>query len=239
MTCETMARYLDLYLDHELAVQESAEVETHLAGCETCRRAATLETRFRGTVREALCSERAPRSLHDQVILRLRAEHMETRARWVPRLAWAAGLAALAAGVWLVVGSPINVPDPADRLVADHEAASGTEIYGDATRVASFLKERSPFATRIPIADREGFRLIGARIAKWDDTPAVVYLYDMNGKRVSVAQYPSSAAKSPSRLRVDDRSGYVVATYQDGDLVQTMVGDMPPSVVPSVIPASK
>ncbi len=238
MTCEAVARYLDLYLDRELAVEECGQVETHLAGCEGCRRAATIETRFRAALRDALCDEHAPRSLHEQVRVRLRSERVHTTPRWAPRMAVAAGVAFVAAGAWFAFGPTQDSIDPAQRLLADYEAASGSEVEGDAVRVASFLQERSPFRTRLPIAEREGLRLIGAQIKRWDDTPVVVYRYEMNGKRFLVAQYPSTAQAGESRLRIDDRPGYVVASYRDGDLAHTLIGDVPPSVVPSVIPAT-
>lgn len=238
MDCDTLTRYLDLYLDGELAVEERAEVESHLRGCTPCRDAAGAEARFRTAMQQTLLAVRAPRSLHEQVARRIR----DRRALAEPQprvfvLAYAASLLMVvgaAYGGWVAV---TRTADPADDAIAAHAALDGSEVFGDSKRVGEFLKVRAPFGFRVPIAERDGVRLVGARVTRLGSVPAIVYLYDVEGRQVSVAQYPT-AEGAAGNLKLDHRDGYMVATWRDGDLTHTVVGDVPDREVSRVIPAA-
>lgn len=239
MNCDALSRYLDLYLDGELAPEERVEIEVHLRSCPDCREAATSEARFRGRVRETLLQVRAPRSLHDQVARRLSSRRFETT--FYPVFAYAAGVLLLAGIGYGAMNLYVReVPDPLEGAVAVHAASSGTEVFGDATRIASFLKEKAPFQARIPFADREGLRLVGARVTTLGTRPAVVFQYDAGGRQVSVAQYPrgTEAGAGGAAPRLESRDGYLVASYPEQDLVQTVIGDMPEQEVQRFLPAS-
>ena len=227
---------MDLYLDGELAAEERAEVEAHFRDCEECRLVAAGEARFRASLRQALVTVRAPRSLHEQVARRIRdARHGSQPRTYV--LAYAAAVV-MVAGIGYAGVSMFSAgaQDPAGDAVAAHAARAGTEVYGDAQRVSRFLTDHAPFAFRGPIEDREGVRLVGARVTQLGNVPAIVYLYDLDdGKRLSVAQYPGAGAPVPA---LDHREGYVVASWSDGGLVQTVVGDIPDREVTRVVPAS-
>jgi hypothetical protein len=89
------------------------------------------------------------------------------------------------------------------------------------------------------VPDREGVRLLGARVTQLaSGTPAVVYLYDVGGRRITVAQYPLPDGEAPSGLRLNRKDGLTVATFPAGGLVQTLVGDVPEREVPNILPAS-
>ena len=237
MNCDVLTRYLDLYLDGELAVEERAEVEAHLRACEDCRGIASIEARLRAAVRHALGAVRAPRSLHDHVARRLRDHGRWSESQRTMVLAWAA-VALVVIGVGYAA-TMVVMPgrDPAADAVAAHVAATDSEVWGDRGHVTDFLLAHAPFAPRVPIEDREGVRLVGARVAQLGATPAVVYLYDVGGRRVSIAQYRSAEDQGPS-MTLDHREGYAVATWRDRDLTQTVVGDLPDHEVRQFIPAS-
>jgi len=151
---------------------------------------------------------------------------------------WLAHLVVAGAG-WWVVNQALPAPDPASRAVAAHAASSGTEVYGDAERVSTFLKEHAPFAAHVPVADREGVRLIGARVTELAaGTPAIVYLYDVGGRRITVAQYRAPEGGGPTGVHLDRQDGLTVATFPDGGLIHTLVGDVPEGDVSKIIPAS-
>jgi len=236
MNCDVLGRYLDLYLDGELALEERAEVEAHLRACEQCRQAATHEARFRAAVRHALLTVRAPRSLHEQVARRLRARASE-QPRFNMALAWAASIAVVV-GVGYGGVVILSSDDPLDDVVAVHAASSGSEVYGDMEHVNAFLRQHAPFTYRVPFVDRDGLRLVGARVTRVAALPAIVYLYDFKGRRISVAQYPLSDPAQPAGVRVDHRDGYTVATWRDSGLQQAVVGDAPDREVMQILPAA-
>jgi hypothetical protein len=176
----------------------------------------------------------------EYIVRRLREHRSPFRSTaWGAPLAYAATLLAVAGagyGVLDLTGAP---PDPTSSVVATHNAVTGNEVYGDVELVSTFLKEHAPFQTLVPIGDREGVRLIGARVTRLGGgTPAVVYLYDVGGRRMTVAQYPAPEGGAPSGLRLGRQNGLTVATFPEGGLVQTLVGDVPEREVPQIIPAS-
>jgi len=238
MDCDAIARYVDLYLDGELAIEERAEVEAHLKTCGPCRAAATMEARFRTGLRQALLGLRAPGSLRQQVSRLMRDSQESTRPRFALTLGYAGAVVVMAVVGYAVVAAMWRSDDPADSAVAAHVASSDTEVYGDVAHVAAFLGKHAPFTFRVPIQDRDGVRLVGARVTALRDTPAVVYLYDVGDRRVSVTQYPYRPDSQDPGLKVDRRSGYTVATYRDHELMHTVVGDLPEPDVSHIIPAS-
>jgi anti-sigma factor (TIGR02949 family) len=236
MECDAIGRYLDLYLDGELAAEERAEIETHLRDCGACREATGREARIRTSMRQALLSVRAPRSLHDQVARRLREGAWMEPQRTVVLSYAAVALLVVGVGYSATLFLPGRT-SPSDDAVAVHRQTTGTEVYGDRTQVAAFLRDHAPFPTRVPVADQDGLKLVGARVTKLGEVPAVLYLYEADGHRVSIAQYPTSNEGAPG-LVVDQRSGLMVATWRDRDLTQTVVGDLPEPEVRRFIPAS-
>jgi len=236
MDCETLSRYLDLYLDAELAEQERAEVEAHLRGCEPCRQAAAAEVRFRVGLREALQAARAPASLREQVARRVRAE-AHASSRWTTTLAVAAAILVIGVVGYGVVSTVAPPADPMGEVVAAHQSAVNSEVFGTSDRVLDFLNTHAPFAYRVPLPEGPDVRLVGARVSRVGLEPAVLYLYDVAGRRVTIAQYPQHPGErlEPS---LDRRAGYLVATYGEGGLAHTVVGDLPDREVRRFLPAS-
>lgn len=238
MECDSLSRYVDLFLDDELADAERTEVEQHLRRCEPCRDAVNRESRFRSSLQQAMRAVRAPNSLREQVTARIREGAVARTPRWVPTLAYAAGIAAVAALGYALVATTMSSPEPEQRVLAIHRESRDTEVLGDRGRVESFLRARAPFAFRLPIQESEGVRLVGARIARLDGVPAVVYLYDAGGRHFTVAQYPAPSGWRPGPARVGHRDGFTVATYGDSGLVQTVVGDLPEREFSRIVPAA-
>ena len=63
MTCETARALLHPYVDGELDLHESAEVESHLESCAACRAQFEAERALRGAVGRGASYFRAPAAL--------------------------------------------------------------------------------------------------------------------------------------------------------------------------------
>jgi len=131
--CEAYSDELDAYVDGELDARGSEVLEAHLPGCSAC--AVALERRE--NLDQALASlphlEPSPQfEARFWARLAWAEERSQARRRWLglPRLAWLAGGATLAAGLALL----ISLRDPALSaqdwaIVAD---AEGFELVLDA-----------------------------------------------------------------------------------------------------------
>jgi len=235
MTCEEAGRYEDLYLDGEMAPEERGRMEAHLAACPSCRLRVAEWVRLRAAVRQRMQEVQAPTSLREAVTHRLRGERSPLR-RWVVPLALAASLAVVLLRVWPAAQDALAPLE--EHAVATHLAVAGPEVQGDRATVESFLQGRVPFPVRVPLPDRPDIRLLGARIARVGARPAVVYLYDASGHRLSVTQYAPAGESLPAAPRIGQRDGLTVVTYPAEGLVQTVVGDLPESAVTGIVPAA-
>lgn len=233
MDCENFFRYMDLYLDDELAEEERASLEVHLASCEECRRRLSAEVEFRSELRKALSKVRAPEDLRTRVQRRLE-EAREQKVSWHVPLLSVVAVILLAVVGYGVLSMEKATGDKTEEVISLHKEATSREVYGTIEEVVSFLKDHAPFTFKLPFKEGPGVRLIGARLHHIGSIPAIIYLYEIAGRRVSVAQYPGDGHE----VRLVRHSDLTVATFASEGLIQTLVGDIPEHEVRRFIPAS-
>lgn len=239
MTCELFLRYLDLYLDGEMAEDERAEMDAHLKVCESCRQSIAFESRFKQILRSNLLSCRAPASLREQISQRIRErKEYNSTPKFINAIwAMAAIMIIVVAGyVFVSLLQDSSTKDIPEDAVALHMASDTLEVYGDYQKVASFLSKNAPFLVKVPFEDKGDLRLVGAKVTRFGGLPAIVYVYDKGGKRLSVVQYPAKRIENPVDFMVGRYSGLTVATYRDGELYQTVVGDFEDKEARTFIP---
>lgn len=67
MNCQECLEQLWQYMDGELDVASTAELQRHLARCRECFSEAEFERRLKAMVRRACCGERAPARLRERL----------------------------------------------------------------------------------------------------------------------------------------------------------------------------
>jgi anti-sigma factor RsiW len=239
MNCMDAERYYELYLDGELDTPDMREVELHLGSCASCAMAVGREKLFRARFGQQMQTVKAPGSLAD--IVRSRTARRATAFAYRNFAVAASILVVIGVGVpvFLSVTRPdINIDEASSRVVMAHRQSSDSEVYGNRQVIQGFVKAKAPFPSDIPVEDNEARHLIGARLASLGDRPAIIYMYDVNGRRVSVAQYLKASSKAPDSLRIGQQGNYTVATCPKGDIVQTVVGEGSRDTVKQFIPAS-
>jgi anti-sigma factor RsiW len=134
--------FLDRYLDDDLAPEERARVDGHLAGCATCRAELAALAGLYSTL-DALPAEPLPVDLSPRVLARIRSQSKRRSLRLVEALLVAQVALTLALAAWLVplLGPRLPVvPWPALDVTAlspAHLAAPLAErLPGGATSVA-------------------------------------------------------------------------------------------------------
>ena len=235
MDCEHLPKYVDFFLDGELADVEHAAIEAHLQQCESCCEVISRESRFRVALHQSLRTVVTPNSLRNQIEAKIDSAG---KSRYLPTLAYAAGIALIAGLGYAVVANIIANPGFEEQAIAFHQQNEKTEIVGNRSEVDSFLKIRAPFSYQVPLEDTGDIKLVGARLATVGGNPAVVFLYDGGGRRFSVTQYKPPSDWQPGPARIGRQEGYTYATYGDGALVQTLVGDMPEAELTKIVPAA-
>lgn len=237
MTCESFYRFLDLFVDGELSPEENAEMVAHLQTCDRCRALAKAEILLKEKIREVYASKKAPNSLRlqvQEVVSREMSPFWRSKTFWGGALGIAVASCALLSLVFLSSGE--TPEDLSDLAVKSHEEVTDQQVFGDAQKITKFLETHAPFKFKIPFQPSSSLNLVGAKVTNLGSRPAVLYFYDVQGKRLSVAQYPKMKPKR-SKPRIFRKKHYLVATYDDDDLGYTLVGDMKETEVLNFLPA--
>jgi hypothetical protein len=135
LTCNEMKATLSAYLDDELTRDERLRADAHLVGCGGCRglveRAETLDASLRARFAEdfadsdslAAAASVDVRGMESRVLAQIGADHRRT---WIPRLAVAAAIAAVAGGTWLLWTRADATKSLAPSRIGDLAAANST-----------------------------------------------------------------------------------------------------------------
>jgi anti-sigma factor RsiW len=212
---------LHAYLDRELSLEGSLEVEQHLWECVACRR--ELET-YRA-LRRLLQSAKATAPEAESALLRAtRTVRLRQRRRTFAIGGAMAMAAAALVGFALVPG---RNGDVVREVAAVHARAldSGRTVElasNDPVAVERWLSERLPES--VPQAGGgDGFALRGARVDSLDGHPVATVVYQVRNHLVDVFAWPSAEEDIEPRPAVAGR--WTVCRWSHRGVAYWMVSD--------------
>ena len=211
---------LHAYLDGELSLEGSLEVEAHLAACGACRR--ELET-YRA-LRRLLQSAKSAAPEAESALIRVTRS---VRARRRRTFAFG-GLGAMAAAALVALmliprlGNGI-----ASEVAAVHARALDTgrtvELASDDPgTIGRWLSTRLPDAVP-PTAGGDGFALRGARVDSLEGRPVATVVYQVRSHLVDVFAWPSAERDMEPRPTVAGR--WTVCRWSHRGVAYWMVSD--------------
>jgi anti-sigma factor RsiW len=249
MNCTDCRPILHAYVDDELDVRASIEMEAHLSSCAECamqhralrqlsqavrvhasrfRMSPEFEDRLHAALRGAGSSESAP--VARRVALRTPAPQKEHA---VQRRAWLGiSLAAALALGWIggVFSSrPSAARELGDEIVAAHVRSLLGDHLTDVTStdrhtVNPWFQGKVPFAPGARDFAVQGFALIGARLDYVDGRTVAALVYRHGPHAINVFVWPSAEDdRSPQRLRA---RGYGACRWVQGGLDHWAVSDV-------------
>lgn len=198
---------LQVYLDGELPVPDTVNVQLHLDRCPVCRQAAQEERAFRRRLRRDHERVIAPSDLHERVRRAvLRTDWKARAARYGPRFAW--GLLGSAAVLSLLFWSlrTASEPDLVKDLVSNHrlysQVETPAELATDSRReVAGWIRRQLAVSVPVPDFSQAGLRLIGARMATHGEHPMAHLFYQKGRTLLSLYVLPATDVSLPRRGR--------------------------------------
>jgi len=243
MTCPTIdAERLGAYLDGELDLSATLELERHLAGCAECARALAAQRALSQAIGQAGLRHAPLPGQRERLRRSLRAAAPAPVVRFpAPRLRALASLAALLAvavvswslGRWgrFIPGPVASSPALADEVVASHVrsllAGHPADVESsDHHTVKPWFAGRLDYAPEVVDLAAQGYPLAGGRLDYLDGRPVAALLYRDGRHLVNVFTWP--AREPPSPLRASSRRGYHLVHWTAGGMTWWAVSDASP-----------
>lgn len=243
MSCGHLRQYLDAWLDGELDVATGAALADHVQACTACaalkherehliERVHAASPRF--AARPALTSavQAALREVGRRPWWRWRPSQ---RPRWWQALAMAAGSAALATALTVLV---LRLPAPhddaawADVLVAQHARSMAETLFDvrsdDRHTIKPWFQGKVDFAPTVRDLSAQGFVLEGARLDRLRDTPAAALVYRIRNHPINLFVWRADAAQDVASPQMSRARGFALARWTQDGLHFAAVSDVDP-----------
>lgn len=246
MNCADARPLILAYLDHELDVVRSSEVQKHLHHCVGCAAQQESLQSLRLALRSGDFAFQAPNELQKKVArIASPRDAMPSSARGFGALLgrlpapaadpsiwkWLAlGAGALAVAAMLLRPGGISASDELlDEIVASHVrsllATHLTDIASsDQHTVKPWFDGRLDFAPEVKDFGQQGFALIGGRLDYLDKHSVAALVYRHNKHLINVFTWPASRAHNPLRGPKAVR-GYTVAAFEANGFSYWLVSD--------------
>ncbi len=239
MNCQGLKEAIHPYLDRELDLEHSLEVEQHLKECAGCAQAYNQQSKLHSVVAERLNYFAAPRRLRRNV--RTALQHVQpavlSRSNWWwawfnNRTAFATVTLALIACLALLLVPSARNNLPHQLVVAQVRSLMPGHLMdvasSDQHTVKPWFNGKLDFSPLVVDLSAEGFPLLGGRLDYLNDRPVAVVVYQRRKHYINLFIWPS-AERSSSAGKVLSRQGYHMLHWSDLGMSFWAVSDVNPA----------
>jgi anti-sigma factor (TIGR02949 family) len=236
VACDDNARLLHGYLDGELDLVRSLEIEEHLKTCPDCAQDLRSQQTLRKAFRSANLYDRAPRGLEARIRARL---PRESRVWLTPRREfwnWVAVAAAIAVAFllgwrglpgWSGRSQP---PLLAQEVVASHirSLQPGHLVDVESTdqhTVKPWFNGKLDFSPPVKDFAADGFPLIGGRLDYLEHRNVAVLVYQRRKHLINLYLWPDESGADTSPRSVSSE-GYHMIFWQSGGMYFCAISDV-------------
>ena len=242
MSCELAQRFVPVYMDGELDLVRTIEMEAHFTVCPVCARELEDQRELRAALRRFSLAYDAPAALNGRIRLSILASNgarfPHTKIKRPPLLIWqwagaAAVLASFTLGGWQLT-SRFRAPSDDQRITAEvfsnHirslEAEHLTDVISaDQHTVKPWFDARLDFSPPVEDLASDGFPLVGGRLDYLEGREVAALIYQRRGHFINVFVWPSPARPASTRA-MESRQGYNIVRWSRGGLQCWAVSDL-------------
>ena len=254
MSCKLTARFVPGYLDGELDLPRTIDMETHLQSCADCSRELQRQQALRAAMQRNALAYAAPAALREKLQASLRAAAtaaeptasaaaQPARAAWNPflMLRWAGAFAVLALCVitaWQFVPG-VRGPSRNDSIVAEvldsHvrslEANHLMDVPStDQHTVKPWFDGKLEFSPPVEDFAADGFPLVGGRLDYLEGRQVAALVYQRRKHVINVFVWPLAEGSNNSQARTlqssETRQGYNMTRWSGGGFQFWAVSDV-------------
>jgi anti-sigma factor RsiW len=231
MTCQDIQPLIHAYLDGELDLVRSLEMEKHLQSCHACMQVLANCRTLQGALRSDALYFKAPSFLESNIRMSLwKTQPRRLRlGNWAKLVTFAASIAVLLAVGLMVARDRLSAKDFLVReIVASHVrslmATHLTDVASsDQHTVKPWFRGQLDFSPPIKDLSKEDFTLVGGRLDYVGDHSVAALVYQRRKHFINLFIWPSDSAASPAAL---SQQGYQLIHWSDGGLTYWAVSDL-------------
>ena len=239
MECERARELIDAYVDRELDVSLSPEIERHIESCSTCRALYEGRRALSAQLQEPALYVAAPERLRRRIAGAIAAESARAplrpvRRQWLQLAAACIGAAMLGSGATYLSTTGSNRPSLADEVVANHVRSLLVENRvvdvpsSDEHTVKPWFNGKLDFAPPVVDLTSDGFPLLGGRLDYADQRTVAALIYRHRQHIINLFLWPTDRGASDSGVAAASLQGYHVIHWSGGGMTYWAVSDLNP-----------
>ena len=235
MSCQHARILIHGYIDGELDLVRSLELERHLRGCRDCAQAHAAQLALHAAISGGSLAYAAPTQLRQRVHASLRQAGRASAAPRMPSWRWVSLAAALLI-VAIVAGAlayTFRAPSADERVaqeVLDSHVRSLmanhlTDVAStDQHTVKPWFDGKLDFSPAVVDLKGQGFPLIGGRLDYIDSRPVAALVYQRRLHVINLFIWPSAAPAAAPRDMI--QQGYQLLYWRQGAMTYWAVSDV-------------
>ena len=238
MSCQATQELIHPYVDGELDLARSLEVEQHMDKCQVCASVYRNQTALRATFNDGSLYYSAPEKLNKRIRSSLRREAKSEVGRhsfawrWLPVGALALVLL-MALVVWRAVPGlrPSGDELLAQEIVSNHVRSLQLEghrtdvISSDQHTVKPWFDGKLDFAPPVKDFSSQGFPLLGGRLEYLNNRAVAALVYQRQKHFINLYIWPAEPANATGELATK-RQGYNLLHWSNSGMNYWAVSDL-------------